>query len=129
MDKIINMNQRGTRRREVQGTDEEYELIDCFNNPNLMAKHAIAILGHDTATGYGKIRLALRLAVEWAMTYNEQQRLPKEGAKIVFTSTVDVARDIDFKRGYVWVSDDMKPNDREQIMYLSENGPKALHKK
>ena len=126
MDKITNMNQKGTRRREVQGTYEEYELTDLFNNPNLMAKHGIVILGHDTTTGYGKTRLALRLAVEWAKTYNEQQNLPKEDAKIVFTNTIDVARDIVFKRGCVWVLDDMKPNDREQIMYLSEHGLKVL---
>ena len=90
-----------------------------------MTKHGIIILGHDTTTGYGKTRLAPRLAVEWAKTYNEQHNLPKEVAKIVFTNTVDVARDIVFKKGFVWVTDDMKAHDKEQIMYLSENGLKV----
>ena len=90
-----------------------------------MAKHGIVILGHDTTTGFGKTRLALRLAVEWAKTYNQQHDLPKEMAEIVFTNTVDVARDIVFKKGFVWVIDDMKAHDKEQVMYLSENGLKV----
>ena len=90
-----------------------------------MAKHGIVILGHDTTTGFGKTRLALRLAVEWAIAYNLENDLPKEDAKIVFTNTLDVAREIVFRKGFVWVIDDMKPYDREQIMYLSENGLKV----
>ena len=90
-----------------------------------MAKHGIVILGHDTTTGFGKTRVALRLAVEWAKTYNQQHDLPKEEAKIVFTNTVDVARDIVFKKGFVWVIDDMKAHDKTQVMYLSENGLKV----
>ena len=117
LDMIVNMNQKCTRRREVQGTEEEYEVNDLFND---MAKHGIVILGHDTTTGYGKTRLALRLAVELAKTYNQTMNLPKEDAKIVFTTTVGVARELVFKKGYVWATDDMKPNDREQIMYIHE---------
>ena len=90
-----------------------------------MAKHGIVILGHDTTTGFGKTRLALRLAVEWAKAYNQEHDLPKEQAMVVFTNTVDVARDIVFKKGFVWVIDDMKAHDKTQVMYLSENGLKV----
>jgi len=90
-----------------------------------MAKHGIVILGHDTTTGFGKTRLALRLAVQWAIAYNRANDLPKEDAKIVFTNTIDVARDIVFRRGFVWVIDDMKAHDKTQVMYLSENGLKV----
>ena len=90
-----------------------------------MGKHGIVILGHDTTTGFGKTRLALRLAVEWAIAYNHEHDLPKTEAKIVFTNTIDVARDIVFQKGFVWVIDDMKDHDKEQVMYLSENGLKV----
>ena len=126
MDRLINLNQKGMRRREVEGTEEEYELNDLFKNPSLMVKHGIVILGHDTTTGYGKTRLALRLAVEWAKAYNKQHDLAKEEAKVVFTNTVDVARDIVFQKRFVWVIDDMKAHDKEQVVHLSENGLKVL---
>ena len=79
-------------------TTETYDLTDISTKP-LVNKYGIVILGLPRTTGFGKTQFALRLAVEWAKAYNEVKRLPKEDAVVVFSNTIDVAEEVQFKPG------------------------------
>ena len=91
-----------------------------------MSKYGIVILGLPTTTGFGTTQFALRLAVEWAKAYNEVKRLPKEDAVVVFSNTIDVAKEVQLKPGYVWVMDEMNPSDSTQAIHMGENMMKVL---
>ena len=122
---MVNLDQKGTRLKEVDLTLETYSLKDLFDRP-LAMKHGIVILGPPETTGFGKTQLALRLAVEFAKAYNKVKHLPKEDAVVVFSNTIDVAKDIKFKPGYVWVLDEMNPADPTQAIHMGENMMKVL---
>ena len=91
------MEHQGTRFSEVSQTTETCNLQGLFTNP-LMHKYGILILGSPDTTGFGKSQFAVRLAVEWCKAYHEETGCPKEDCCVVFTNTLDVARDIVFKK-------------------------------
>ena len=91
-----------------------------------MSKHAVLILGESPTTGYGKTQMALRLGMEWARAMTEAQQLPMEEAQVVFTNTIDAAKNIKFKQGMVWVLDEFSPGDQDQVVHCSENMLKIL---
>ena len=68
----------------------------------------------------------MRLAVEWAKAYNQVMQLPKEDAVVVFSNTLDVAKEVRFKPGYIWVLDGLNPADQTQAIHMSENMMKVL---
>ena len=78
-------------------TTETCNLQDLYIKPP-MHKYGILILGSAETTGFGKSQFALRLAVEWCRAYHEATGCPKEDCCVVFTNTLDVARDIVFKK-------------------------------
>ena len=125
MEHLINLKQKGSRLKEVVMEKEWYYLASLFSSP-LIAKYGIVILGENTTTGYGKTQLALRLAVEWCKAYNQATGSPKEEAKIVFSNTLDVAREVVFRKGFCWVIDEMSPGDQDQLIHASENSMKVL---
>ena len=45
---------------------------------------------------------------------------------MVFSTTIDAVREINFKPGYCWILDDMKPADGTQAIYMSEDLMKNL---
>ena len=53
-------------------------------------------------------------------------QLPKENAVVVFSNTIDVAKEMVFKPGYVWIIDEMNPSDVTQAIHMSENMMKVL---
>ena len=106
-------------------TTESYDLTQLFTKP-LLSKHGIVILGATNTTGYGKTQFALRLAVEWAKAYNQVMQLPQEDAVVVFSNTLDVAKEVKFKPGYVWVIDEVNPSDPTQAIHMSDNMMKVL---
>ena len=101
---------QGKRFSEVSQTTETCHLQDLFTNPP-MHKYGILILGSPDTTGFGKSHFALRLAVEWCKAYHEATGCPKEDCCVVFRNTLDVARDIVFKKSYCWIVDEMMPAD------------------
>jgi hypothetical protein len=125
MDKLVNLDHCGERLREVEGGLEKFSLVDLFDRP-LLQKHGIVLLGANSTTGFGKTQFALRLAVEWAKAYNEVSGAPKDEAMVVFTNTVDAARELSFRRGYIWVLDDISLTDREQVIHMSQDTMKVL---
>ena len=126
LNKMVKLEtQKGTRMKEVDMTTESFNLLDLFNK-ELLNKHGIVILGPSATTGFGKTQFALRLAVEYAKAYNQVAGLPQEDAVVVFTNTLDVAREVAFKPGYVWVIDEMNPSDQQQTVHVSENMMKVL---
>ena len=122
---LINLDQKGTRLKEVKLELETFSLRSLFNNPWAL-KRGIVILGPPNTTGFGKTQFAFRLAVELAKAYCEAKRLPKENAVVVFSNTVDVAKDIKWKPGYVWILDEFSPADHAQAIHMSENMMKVL---
>ena len=126
LDKMVNLSEQlGTRLKEVALTTETFNLTQLFTKP-LLTKHGIVILGASSTTGYGKTQFALRLAVEWAKAYNQVMQLPKEDAVVVFSNTLDVAKEVRFKPGYIWVLDELNPADQTQAIHMSENMMKVL---
>ena len=53
-------------------------------------------------------------------------QLPKENAVVVFSNTIDVAQEMVFKPGYVWIIDEMNRPDVAQAIHMSENMMKVL---
>ena len=106
-------------------TNATFNLTELFTKP-LLTKHGIVILGASSTTGFGKTQFALRLAVEWAKAYNEVMQLPKEDAVVVFSNMLDVAKEVRFKPGYIWVLDEVSPCDQTQAIHMSENMMKVL---
>ena len=101
---MVNLReQMGTRLKEVTMTTESYDLTQLFTKP-LLTKHGIVTLGASSTAGYGKTQFALRLAVEWAKAYNQVMQLPKEDSVVVFSNTLDVAKEVQFKPGYIGCS-------------------------
>ena len=45
---------------------------------------------------------------------------------MVFSTTIDAVREINFKPGYCWILDEMKPADGTQAIYMSEDLMKNL---
>ena len=126
LDQMINLKlQKGTRMEEETMKTKTCNLTDLFTK-KLFDKSGIVILGSHATTGFGKSQFALRLAVEYAKAYNKVKGLPKEDAVVVCTNTIDGAKDVKFKPGYVWVVDDMSPSDQTQAMHMSENMMKVL---
>ena len=123
---MINLNlQKGTRVEEETMKTKTCNLTDLFTK-RLFDKYGIVILGPPATTGFGKTQFALRLAVEFAKAYNKVKGLPKEDAVVVFTNTIDGAKDVKFKPGYVWVLDEVNPSDQTQAIHMSENMMKVL---
>ena len=124
---LINLEQQGRRLMErTAGACEVVSLMDLFENATIMTKYAVLILGKSSTTGYGKTQLALRLAMEWAAAMTDAAQLPKEEAQVVFTNTVDAAKNVKFKQGMVWVLDEFTPCDHDQVVHCSENMLKIL---
>ena len=100
-------------------------MADFFFKP-LLNHYGIVILGKSETTGFGKTQFALRLAVEWCEAQHTGKGVPREDCCVVFSNTIDVAKDIVFKPSYCWVLDEMCPADHAQAIHMSENMMKVL---
>ena len=124
---LLGLEHQGRRFIErTRGASELVTLNDLFRDASYMSKYVVLILGESSTTGYGKTQMALRLAMEWARSMTEAQQLPMEEAQVVFTNTVDAAKNIKFKQGMVWVLDEFSPGDHEQAVHCSEKMLKIL---
>ena len=119
------LHQTGHRLREVSMEEETYTLLDLFHT-SAITKYGVIVIGSSRTTGYGKTSVCLRLALEWSKSYHLERKTPVEDAVVVFTNTIDSARDVPFRPGMVWVVDEMNPSDREQLVHASENSFKTL---
>ena len=114
---LIGLEHQGRRFKErTRGESELVTLDGLFRDARHMSKHAVLILGESSTTGYGKTQMALRLGMEWARAMTEAQQLPMEEAQVVFTNTIDAAKNIKFKRGMVWVLDEFSPGDQDRAL-------------
>jgi hypothetical protein len=112
-----------------KGTDkgfESYSLLDLLQDPSLMSKYGILILGANKHSGCGKSQFAKRLALEWSKAICAALDLPKDRAIVVITNTIDAARDIVFLAGMVWLLDEFEAGDRDQVIYCSANMMKVI---
>ena len=126
MNKLVNLTtQQGTRLMEVSMGIESFNLADLFRKP-LLLQYGIILLGSNTTTGYGKTQLALRLAIEYCKAYQSIKQTPKSEALVIFSNTLDVARDVVFQKGHIWVIDEVSPGDTSQLVHMSENAMKVL---
>jgi len=123
---LVNLRtQKGTRLKEVNMTTQSYDLADLLSKP-LLSKYGVVILGKPTTTGFGKTQFALRVAVEWCKAQHTGKGVRKEDCSVVFSNTIDVAREIVFKSSYCWVIDEFCPGDHAQAIHMSENMMKIL---
>ena len=105
---------------EITHRNENFDLTDLFTKA-FLNRYGIIILGEPVTTWYGKTQFALRLALEWCKNFHEATGCPKEDCCVAFTNTIDVARELNFKRSYCWICDEMVPADGTQTIYASEN--------
>lgn len=122
---LVGLHQKGVRMREISMVDETHTLLDLFHT-SAVTKYGILVLGSASTTGYGKTSMCIRLAIEWVKAYHEEQKTPAEDAIVVFTNTIDGAREVAWKPGMFWVLDEVSPSDREQLIYASENSFKTM---
>ena len=59
---LINLDQKGSRLKEVALTKETYTLAELWTKP-LAMKYGIVIIGPPATTGFGKTQFALRLEI------------------------------------------------------------------
>jgi len=123
---LINLDQQGTRLMEVTRNYEKYQFMDLFRNATSLSNYTILILGSDRTTGYGKTQLALCLACHYSKSRCKALQLPEDEAKVVFSNTIDIGNEVEFKPGMVWVIDEFMPADTESQVYITENMLKVL---
>ncbi len=121
----VGLQQTGTVLDESTGNVLSFSLDKLFTT-SLCLTYSVLICGANGTTGYGKSQIALRLAVELSTAIVESHGLPRSNARVVVATTLDSLRGIALPLGTVIVFDDLNPNDREQVVHLSENGMKAL---
>jgi hypothetical protein len=116
----------GTRSKGTDKGFESYSLLNLLQDPSLMSKCGILILGANQHSGCGKSQFAKRLGLECAKAVCAALDLPKDRAVVVITNTIDAARDIVFLPGMVWLLDEFEAGDRDQVIYCSANMMKVL---
>ena len=126
LDQFINMDQQGTRLKEVVMTEEMFSLKDPFRRASILSNFSVILLGSSATTGFGKTQCTLRLAIEWVKAYCEHHNTPKDSALVYMSSTIDPAKNISFKAGMAWVLDEFHPFDSEQLVHCSETMLKVL---
>ena len=126
LDKFINMNQVGTRLKEVVMTEEAFSLKDLFRRSSILQNYSVILLGATTTTGFGKTQLTLRLAVEWVKAYCEFNGNSKDTALVYMSSTIDPAKSVSFRPGMAWILDEFHPYDSQQLVHMSETMLKVL---
>jgi hypothetical protein len=114
------------RRREVSGVDEFITIQDLFNDPGIMQKFAIVILGPPSTTGFGKTTLAKGLAAAYVRWQVAQGVCSHSHAFVHMASTIDTLKDHNIKPGQAIVMDEFRPSDKEQNAKLSEEAMKIL---
>lgn len=126
LDKLINLGQLGRRLKEVAMTEETFTLKDAFRKASILENFSVILLGSTTTTGYGKTQYTLRLAIEWTKAYCEFYQLPKDSAMIYISSTIDPAKNVQFRPGMAWILDEFHPYDSQQNVHMSETMLKVL---
>ena len=126
LDMLINMDQQGTRLKEVVMAEETFALRDPFRKASILENYSVILLGACATTGFGKTQYTLALAIEWVKAYCEFNGNPKDSAMIYMSSAVDPAKSIQFKAGMAWVLDEFHPFDSNQLVHMSETMLKVL---
>jgi hypothetical protein len=97
LEMLINLTEhQGTRCSEVSHHRDLQLAGPLHQTPHAQIRHPHPRLAE--TTGFGKPQFALQLAMEWCKAYHEATGCPKEDCCVVFTNTLDVARDIIFKK-------------------------------
>ena len=122
----INLQQKGVRRQEITGVDEFITFQDLFNDPGIMTKFSIIILGPPSTTGFGKTTLAKGLASAYARWQVAQGLFSPAGAFVHVASTIDTLKDHNIRPGQAIVMDEFRPSDKEQNAKLSEEAMKIM---
>jgi hypothetical protein len=124
LDSFINLDQKGYRLNEKTGNMEFLTLQGLVRNPvEFLSNYAVVILGPPNTTGWGKTTFAKALARHYLVESTPRYKHSEAFCYVV--STVD-ALPKSIKGHQVVLLDEFRVADKEQLIYLSENGFKVL---
>jgi hypothetical protein len=123
---LLNLHQVGTRMDPRSTEVFTYTLAQLFLDPSLLSEFTVILMGPNFTSGFGKTEFAKRVAVHWSLLMTDAMQLPAATARVVFTTTLESAKEVSFRKGDAWVLDEFSPHDRVAVQYASEDMLKTL---
>jgi hypothetical protein len=123
---LLNLHQTGTRMDPRNTEGYTYTLAQLFMDPSLLSEYTVILMGPNCTSGFGKTEFAKRLAAHWSLLLCNAMQRPSSSARVVFTTTLESAKEVTFQKGDAWVLDEFSPHDRDAVQYASEAMLKTL---
>ncbi len=123
---IVNLDMKATRLIEQTNLLEERTMGELMFNPELLARHALVILGPNGSTGFGKSSFAKRLACEWTKLQVSRLGLAQHTAVVCWATSLDDLREVVLCEGQALVVDEFEVRDPDAFQFASEGMMKTL---